>query len=172
MERLTTRDGHGIPELKGISESQRLCPKDRVLILDSVDRLTAYEDTGLGPDSVNTLKEKFRQLYHTFDECCPDDPVHFQGLLDKLKGWREAERDGRLVVLPCKVGDTVYRIIDDCTLPGDCGTRMKCKGCDYRNLFVEPEAFSLSLLCNNGTLKTGYYLTRQEAEAALRKGEK
>ncbi len=52
MERLTERDWRGIPGLKRISESQRLCPKDRVLILDGIDRLAAYEDTGLEPEEI------------------------------------------------------------------------------------------------------------------------
>lgn len=46
-----------------------------------VDRLAAYEDTGLDPENMAHWQEFFL-----------------------------AECDGRLVVLPCKVGDTVYRI--------------------------------------------------------------
>ena len=30
---------------------------------------------------------------------------------DRLRELAEADRDGRLVVLPCKVGDTVYLIV-------------------------------------------------------------
>ena len=35
---------------------------------------------------------------------------HFGVTLDRLRELAEADRDGRLVVLPCKVGDTVDRL--------------------------------------------------------------
>lgn len=73
------------------------------------------------------------------------------------------------IVLPCKIGATVYRIYDDCEFPGDCGTKMMCKGCDYRNLFIEKQAFCLSMLSQNGKLEKPYYLTHKEAKAALAK---
>jgi hypothetical protein len=78
-----------------------------------------------------------------------------------------AEKDGRLVVLPCRVGDRIYRVIDDCTFPGDCGTTRMCKGCEYRNLFIEKCTFRLYLLTDDGQLRRGYYRTREEAEKAL-----
>lgn len=86
---------------------------------------------------------------------------------DRLAEYEDAEEQGLLVWLPCKVGDAIYRIIDDCTLPGDCGTKRMCKGCEYRNLFIEEDAFHLCELTDSGKLRSGYYLTREEAEKAL-----
>lgn len=54
-------------------------------------RLAAYEDTGLEP-------EEMRELLHD-----STGPLH-----KKLGEWIDAEQEGRLLVLPCKVGDTVY----------------------------------------------------------------
>ena len=71
------------------------------------------------------------------------------------------------IVLPCTVDESVYRIYDDCDLPGDCSTKRMCKGCEYRNLFIEEQAFCLSMLQQNGNLGHPYYLTREEAEAAM-----
>lgn len=34
--------------------------------------------------------------------------------LDRLKELAEADKEGRCVVLPCKVGDTVYRVLYSC----------------------------------------------------------
>lgn len=48
---------------------------------ECVDRLGAYEDTGLTPERCAELAK--------------------------------ADKDGRLVVLPCKVGDTVYFVLKD-----------------------------------------------------------
>ena len=89
--------------------------------------------------------------------------------LDRLREIVEADREGRCVVLPCKIGDPVWRLYDDCDFPGDCYTKQKCRGCEYRNLFIEEQAFCLSMLCQNGKLAPPYYTIRAEAEAALRR---
>lgn len=90
--------------------------------------------------------------------------------LDRLRELVEADRDGRCVVLPCKVGSPVWRVYDDCDFPGDCGTKQKCNGCEYRNIFAEEQAFCLSMLSQNGKLGYPYYTSIEAAEAAL-KGE-
>ena len=87
----------------------------------------------------------------------------------RLRELAEADREGRCVVLPCKIGDPVWRLYDDCDLPGDCYTKQKCKGCEYRNLFIEEQAFCLSMLGQNGKLNPPYYTTNEEAQAALRR---
>lgn len=82
----------------------------------------------------------------------------------------QAAKDGRLVVLPCKVGDTVYMIgasickwreIDHC--------EEYCDGWQYRDCWegtrtILEEKFSLCALESIG--KT-VFLTREAAEAAL-----
>lgn len=94
-------------------------------------------------------------------------PVVHGELTERIRELLQAEQDGRLLVLPCKVGDRIYRVIDDCTFPGDCGTKRMCKGCEYRNLFIEKTTFRLYLLTDEGKLRRGYYRTREEAEKAL-----
>ena len=40
--------------------------------------------------------------------------TEFEGLpIDRIRELAEADKDGRVVVLPCKVGDTVWRIVRD-----------------------------------------------------------
>lgn len=90
--------------------------------------------------------------------------------LDRLRELVESDRDGRCVVLPCKIGSPVWRVYDDCEFPGDCGTKQKCKGCEYRNIFAEEQAFCMSMLSQNGKLGHPYYTSLEAAEAAL-KGE-
>lgn len=87
--------------------------------------------------------------------------------LNRLAEYEDMEEQGLLLRLPCKVGDRVYQVIDDCTFPVDCGTTNKCKGCEYRNLFIEEDVFHLNLLTDSGKLRRGYYTTREEAEKAL-----
>lgn len=56
-------------------------------------RLAAYEDTGLTPEEIKEL------LHDT------TGPLH-----RKLGEWIDADASGRLVVPPCKAGDTVYEV--------------------------------------------------------------
>lgn len=122
----------------------------------AIERLAEYEDTGLEPEKIVFLK-------NVVDDAFSDKPEFTEHIRELLR----AEKDGRLVVLPCRVGDRIYRVIDDCTFPGDCGTKRMCKGCEYRNLFIEQTTFRLYLLTDDGKLRRGYYRTREEAETAL-----
>lgn len=88
-------------------------------------------------------------------------------IANRLAEYEDMEEQGLLLRLPCKVGDRVYEVIDDCTFPVDCGTTNKCKGCEYRNLFIEEDVFHLNLLTDSGKLRRDYYTTREEAERAL-----
>jgi hypothetical protein len=64
------------------------------------DRLAAYEDSGLSPEEV----VKIKKCLDMWVEICKKNNVS----IVQFKKWAEAEQDGRLLVLPCKVGDTVY----------------------------------------------------------------
>lgn len=44
---------------------------------------------------------------------CDEDKMELVGFLKQLKEYQQLEEQGRLVILPCKVGDTVYAIIYD-----------------------------------------------------------
>lgn len=63
-------------------------------------RLMQYEDTELTPEEIDMdheAAEQLRQLCRDYD-------------LDRLEKLAEADRDGRVVVRPCKVGDTLFRV--------------------------------------------------------------
>ena len=60
-------------------------------------RLAEYEDTGLGPEQRENAKAIIESVFS-------DDTSKAERIRELLK----ADRDGRLVVLPCKVGDTVW----------------------------------------------------------------
>ena len=65
------------------------------------DRLAAYEDTGLTPAEVHSISVEW---------CAMMSVLNSIGSYDRLRELSEADKDGRVVVLPCKVGDTVYMI--------------------------------------------------------------
>ena len=63
------------------------------------ERLAAYEDTGLYPESVEALK--LSMMGKAISEI-----TEFNGLpIDHLRELTEADKDGRVVVLPCKAGE-------------------------------------------------------------------
>ena len=70
----------------------------------AVKRLGHYEDTGLEPEEINDMALEVATL-KTVESMYDGlgNPDHIRDLL-------QAEQDGRLVVLPCKVGDTVWYI--------------------------------------------------------------
>ena len=65
----------------------RNIPEERFL------RLAAFEDTGLMPAEVSALVKDWNDLCTIVGEC---------GGIDRLRELAEADKDGRLVVLPCK----------------------------------------------------------------------
>ena len=68
------------------------------------DRLAAYEDTGLYPESVEELK--LSMMGKAISEI-----TEFDGLpIDRLRELAEADKDGRVVVLPCKVSQRVFAL--------------------------------------------------------------
>lgn len=66
------------------------------------ERLAAYEDTGLEPEAVETVKLALAAKHMVDLETLNNTPI------SRLVELAEADKDGRVVVLPCKVGDTVY----------------------------------------------------------------
>lgn len=107
-------------------------------------RLAAYEDTGLTPESVEALK--LSMMGKAISEI-----KEFDGLpIDRLRELAEADKDGRLVVLPCKPGDTVYKI------------SWRLNGRHE----IEERVFSLTYF-DPAKYGKDYFLTREEAEKAL-----
>lgn len=84
--------------------------------------------------------------------------------IDHIRDLLQAEQDGRLVVIPCKVGDTVYVIGESCDF---CETYLdepeRCMRCE-KGHYAEERGFELWMLSE---LNESIFLTREEAEAAL-----
>lgn len=107
--------------------------------------LRKYLDTGLTPEEI---KAPFTEdtMINLAAQALGVEP-------SRLRELAEADKDGRVVVLPCKVGDTVWRIKRTFeTYP------------DKSKPYIEPDAFLLQDVFNIG--KT-VFLTREEAGKAL-----
>ena len=83
------------------------------------------------------------------------------GNLDELLRYREAEKEGRLVVLPCKVGSVVYAAETTPIIPLHVIAPAVYLGAVYPD---DAECADFEMLDNFG--KT-VFLTREEAERAL-----
>ena len=124
------------------------------------ERLKAYEDTGMTPKEVTALGELFG---YALKESKTLTEQHT--LLKHIRELAEADKDGRVVVLPCKVGDTVYfallgRIIEKqvfSIVSFSNSTRIYCDGTSE---YFRPEDIG----------KT-FFLASEEAEKALQEME-
>ena len=98
MERLTEK--HYLAE-----DHYMKCSEDCNVDMDCVDcpafdklieRLAAYEDTGLEPEAVETVKLALAAKHMVDLETLNNTPI------SRLVELAEADKDGRVVVLPCK----------------------------------------------------------------------
>ena len=116
------------------------------------ERLARYEDARLSPAEVHSMYGEWNAMMSVLNSI---------GSYDRLRELAEADRDGRVVVLPCKVGDTVYfallgRIIEKqvfSIVSFSNSTRIYCDGTSE---YFRPEDIG----------KT-FFLAREEAEKAL-----
>ena len=72
----------------------------RKMVRDLYGRLKAYEDTGLTPEEIKAPFTEDTMINLAAQALGVD--------ADRLRELAEADKDGRVVVLPCKVGDTVW----------------------------------------------------------------
>lgn len=102
MERLTYFDGG----------KWRLKIGDTEYSGEAVDRLAAYEDTGLEPEEV-LPKEYAGEIMKSMILLKEYQKL---GPIDRLRELKQADDEGRCVVLPAKPDQTIYqwRIGDDC----------------------------------------------------------
>lgn len=118
------------------------------------DRLAAYEDTGLSPEKVSWMKEVVEAAF--------DNDT---SRIERAHNLHVDDKEGRVVVLPCQVGDTVYfallgRIIEKqvfSIVSFSNSTRIYCGG---TSKYFRPEDIG----------KT-FFLAREEAEKELAKME-
>ena len=99
MERLT------IPDVRVDEHTTRRSVIDVAAVrehaMEFYFRLKAYEDTGWTPEMLRKMGENAGHLWD-FAQAAENMTV------GRLKELAEADKDGRVVVLPCKVGDGLW----------------------------------------------------------------
>lgn len=99
----------------------------------------------------------------------------------KLAEYETAEEDGRMVVLPCKVGSTVYLICHrytKCSKYGETPDEYSCSGCEewecdsHKEYYIHVnQSVSLEWIVRNMQLKTfgkTVFISREEAKERLK----
>lgn len=140
MERLTYRDKDGFPMMKKRGGFKQ----------GGVERLAAYEDTGLSPKGLEHAAE--------IENGLNSDGYSIARMVELMN----ADKDGRVVVLPCKVGDKLYRVFDGNISEHEVQNmkyfaRQGRLGIDMTPFFPDAGRF----------IGKTVFLTREEAEAAL-----
>lgn len=122
----------------------------------AVTRLKQYEDTGLTPEEI----QGFIELWNTAAE-----RVGFlkEYGIDHLRELVQAEEDGRLVLLPCKAGDTLWTFS---TYPRAEVYSFHVRDTSTLNGRTMLNTDRLGVIPVSDVGKT-VFLTREEAEAAL-----
>lgn len=140
------------------------CPYDTDCSQKQVwERLKAYEDTGLTPKEVTALGK-------LFDYALKESKTLTEQLtlLKHIRELAEADKEGRVVVLPCKVGHRVFALLDTDKHISECEVKQIGLGDEIGFVGLEPigargREYGVSL---KGFGKT-VFLTREEAEKAL-----
>ncbi len=178
MERLTKRDTDGQAMMdcqkcnadwtgkhgKPMADCTALYCRNRLK-----DRLAAYEDSDCEPeealpkDKADEIALKLMRLADLESFCS----------YDRLRELAEADKDGRVVVPPCKVGDRLYEVTGRKTISV---YKVKAIRVESFGLFIEwdiVEGFVWQSLAgiNAGEIGKTVFLTRDEAEKALKEVE-
>lgn len=156
-ERLTFLNGDGVPCVK---EDNCMEEQSGHYCGPAIDRLAAYEDTRQAPEEIYSLYGEW---------CAMMSVLNSIGSYDRLRELAEADKEGRVVVLPCKVGDTVYEVTSRGTIS------------EYEVMAMRTEMFEqfiawrlrkgfVDRFCDGipvGEIGKTVFLTREEAERAL-----
>ena len=127
-----------------------------------------------GPTSNGFCKDIFRKMVRDLYGRLKayEDIAELCGGLDRLRELAEADKDGRCVVLPCKVGHRVFALLDTDKHISECEVKQIGLGNEIGFVGLEPigargREYGVAL---NGFGKT-VFLTREEAEKALEERE-
>ena len=125
--------------------------------------LRAYKATGLTPKEVSALKRLFDYALEKSKTLAEQ-----LELLNRIRELAEADRDGRVVVLPCKVGDIVWANLDGMRLPRKCVIEFVNIGSHVTTIvFSTVDGLREQYGVNPSSFGKTVFFTREEAEAAL-----
>lgn len=132
----------------------------RKMARDLYGRLKAYEDTELEPEAVETVKLALAAKHMVDLETLNNTPI------SRLVELAEADKDGRVIVQPCKVGDKLYRVFAGEIFEQEVG---------IMKYFAIQERWDIETYpffpCVESSIGKTVFLSREEAEKALEERE-
>lgn len=164
MERLTRRSdtGHAYYPRCFEEPCNRRC-EDCLFDETICKRLAAYEDTGLEPEEVSVLVKDWSDLCTIIGEC---------GGIDRLRKLAEADKGGRVVVLPVKpvltpILSSMLYIIEDGDIYEDALYEAVVGMSENGKMNVVYTTLSDQIIFEQADIGKTVFLTREGAEKAL-----
>lgn len=167
MERLTRRSdtGHAYyprcfeEPCNGNGCKFKDCPFDETIC----ERLAAYEDTGLEPREVSATVKDWSDLCTIIGEC---------GGIDRLRELAEADKDGRVVVLPVKpvltpIISSMLYTIEDGDIYEDALYEAVVGMSENGKMNVVYTTLSDQIIFEQANIGKTVFLTREKAKEAL-----
>lgn len=131
------------------------------------ERLREYEDTGIEPEAVETVKLALAAKHMVDLETLNNTPI------SRLVELAEADKDGRVLILPCKVGETVYFVnakqILEFTVVGYAVDETGISWVDSEH--VDKTGHTYERTFSPDRIGKTTFLSREEAEKALQEME-
>lgn len=122
-------------------------------------KLKKYEDTGLTPEEVLIMSAEW---------CAMMSVLNSIGSYDRLRELAEADKEGRVVVLPCRVGDGLWTF---CTHPVEQVYSFTVTDISTLNGRTMLNTSRCGVIDARDVGKT-VFLTREEAEKALEEAKR
>lgn len=106
-----------------------------------------------------------------------------KNMYEKLRDYEDAEEQGLILRLPCKVGTELFAVLDKCRAmvvsEEDCDDELSCLECPYKKQFVVTQVSATKdVLTNEYFSKVPTYIwgktlfaTKEEAEQSLKRME-
>lgn len=181
MKRLTEKNESPCTCCGGIGSCRTDCSYKQIY-----DRLAEYEDTGLTPKEIEdmvSVREITPEAEYTIDKHANNLIQKLEQLIaqtdekNELQRYKDAEEQGLLVWLPCKVGDSFFAVRKFCDEYGELEEPVEhwdsdCYGCNLpcngKLKVVERKFNSIHhIIAEMESIGKVIFLTREEAEKAL-----
>ena len=170
-ERLTIYGGNG-EHYESINPIDTPYEYGKINLQRLIDKLAEYEDLEdilrdkLTEEAVNVITASKKDFSEWLDRILWINKKCDE-LAREVEQYRNLEEQGLLLRLPCKVGDTVWGIVDECE--GDnAGCYGTCDTCHNRRLGIIENQFTIDMIDEFGNW---FFLTQSEAEEKLRELE-
>ena len=119
-------------------------------------------------ESLKTLYSCYGEKTNSYYSNCEEGYC----AMEKLTDYEDAEEQGRLVILPCKIGDTLYEVSyenREFVIKEHIVKEFIYRTYRFPRIEIYCENETGSLICNNiGKLDECLFLTQAEAEAKLK----